>query len=122
MTIVFGSNFVWSTGPGLNRRILVLQTSALATSPPVLSACLRKNRRHATDRATLTAESSGSRRVLLRLRCRAQVRLHRLVAPGDLVGLVIRNSTGDDHVITLFPVCRRGDAVLRSQLHGVEHA
>jgi hypothetical protein len=29
---------LWSTGPGLNRRILVLQTSALATSPPVLSA------------------------------------------------------------------------------------
>jgi hypothetical protein len=26
----------WSTGPELNRRILVLQTSALATSPPVL--------------------------------------------------------------------------------------
>jgi hypothetical protein len=29
---------IWSTGPELNRRILVLQTSALATSPPVLIA------------------------------------------------------------------------------------
>jgi hypothetical protein len=30
----------WSTGPELNRRILVLQTSALATSPPVLMSPL----------------------------------------------------------------------------------
>jgi hypothetical protein len=30
----------WSTGPELNRRILVLQTSALATSPPVLISLL----------------------------------------------------------------------------------
>jgi hypothetical protein len=28
--------FYWSTGRELNPRILVLQTSALATSPPVL--------------------------------------------------------------------------------------
>ena len=29
----------WSTGRELNPRILVLQTSALATSPPVLMFC-----------------------------------------------------------------------------------
>jgi hypothetical protein len=30
---------LWSTGRELNPRILVLQTSALATSPPVLMVC-----------------------------------------------------------------------------------
>jgi hypothetical protein len=32
---------LWSTGRELNPRILVLQTSALATSPPVLLVVLR---------------------------------------------------------------------------------
>jgi hypothetical protein len=36
MAACYKQQFYWSTGRELNPRILVLQTSALATSPPVL--------------------------------------------------------------------------------------
>ena len=45
---------LWSTGRELNPRILVLQTSALATSPPVLSLCSGSPRPRAARRKTGT--------------------------------------------------------------------
>lgn len=85
---------IWSTGWGSNPRILVLQTSALATSPPVLLAA-----------------------ALLRLCGGTQIRLHRLVAREDFVRIFVGNRAGDDHIIALLPVRRRCDLVLRRQLH-----
>jgi hypothetical protein len=49
----------WSTGRELNPRILVLQTSALATSPPVLIALLsKKHQRFDLSKETPPKEKS----------------------------------------------------------------
>ena len=39
----------------------------------------------------------------------------------DLLGLVVGDRAGDDHVLALLPVDRGGDPVLGGQLQGVDH-
>ena len=59
---------------------------------------------------------------LLRLRGGSQVRLHRLVAGKDFVGLFVGDGAGDDDVVALLPVGRSCDLVPGGELEGVEHA
>src|SRR4029079_19268078 len=40
----------------------------------------------------------------------------------DLLRLFVRNRSRDDHVVALFPVDWRGDAMLRGELHRIDHA
>src|SRR5579875_3419111 len=101
----------WSTGPDLNRRILVLQTSALAPSPPVL-----------TLPAAAESAAGNPSKKLLRLRGRAQVRLHSLEAGEFHGGFFVRNRAANDDVIALLPVRGRRHRVLGRQLNRVQHA
>ena len=55
--------------------------------------------------------------VLLRLGCRPQIRLHRLVSRKGLIRLFVRDRTGNDHIFALLPVSRRRHPVLCRQLH-----
>ena len=61
-------------------------------------------------------------RELLRLRSGAEVWLHGFVAREDFVRIFVRNCAGDDDVLTLLPVGRRCDLMLRGELDGVEYA
>src|SRR5215471_12102991 len=59
---------------------------------------------------------------LLRLGDDADVGLGLFPLAEDLLGLVVVDGPGDDHVLALLPVDRRGDLVVRGQLKRVDHA
>src|SRR5262249_38125969 len=70
-----------------------------------------------------TAGGLDPGRFLLRFRLRddAQPRPGRLPLAEELLRLVVRDRTRDDHVLALLPVHRRRDLVLRRQLERVDH-
>src|SRR3954468_12843060 len=57
---------------------------------------------------------------LLGLRNDADVGLRRLPLAEDLLGIVVRDGPGDDHVVALLPLSRRRDLVLRGELQRVD--
>src|SRR3990170_4332864 len=61
-------------------------------------------------------------RLLLRLRGYAQVRPGRLPALREqLLRVVVVDRAGNNYILALLPVGRRGDLVLRGELHRIEH-
>src|SRR5919201_4310018 len=56
------------------------------------------------------------------LRHDPDVRLRCLPLAEELFGVVVGHGAGDDHVLALLPVDRRGDLVARRQLQRVDHA
>src|SRR4029077_14750989 len=58
---------------------------------------------------------------LLRLRDDPDVRLRLFPLAEELLGLVVRDRAGDDHVLALLPAHRGRNLVLRRQLQRVDH-
>src|SRR5205823_660677 len=77
----------------------------------------------AAEKAAGPKVSSGrDLRLVPRLRHDPDVRLRLLPLAEDLLGLVVGDGAGDDHVVALLPVDGGRDLVLRGQLERIDHA
>src|SRR5450631_60554 len=106
---------VWLPRPRWRRRMLWRRSELPSSRKRPLSELVTGDRAAPRD---VREELPGR---LLRLCRDAQVGLRRAIAREDLLGLVVRDGPGDDHVLPQLPVHRRRHAVLRRQLEGVDH-